>query len=193
MGKHKDLSDFDKCQIVMARRLGQSISKTAGLVGCSRYAVVSTYKKWSKEGQPVNRRQAFSFRSCGRLGACVLFTCGRDGRRIHHKKRQAGGGSVMLWAILYPGIRVDVTLTLTTFLRIVADHVHPFMATVFPDVSGLFQQDNMPCHTAQIVQKWFEEHDNEFKVLTCLPISQISIQLSIYRMCWTNKSEIFRI
>ncbi|KAF4088070.1 hypothetical protein AMELA_G00078690 [Ameiurus melas] len=57
MGKRKDLSDFDKGQIVMARRLGQSISKTAALVGCSRYAVVSTYQKWCKEGQPVNRRQ----------------------------------------------------------------------------------------------------------------------------------------
>lgn len=57
MGKSKDLSDFDKGQIVMARRLGQSISQTAALVGCSRCAVVSTYKKWSKEGQPVNRRQ----------------------------------------------------------------------------------------------------------------------------------------
>uniref|UniRef100_A0A3Q3QNU4 exodeoxyribonuclease III n=1 Tax=Monopterus albus TaxID=43700 RepID=A0A3Q3QNU4_MONAL len=41
----------------MARRLGQSISKTAGLVGCSQAAVVSTYQKWPKEEQPVNRQQ----------------------------------------------------------------------------------------------------------------------------------------
>jgi len=33
MGKRKNLSEFDKGQIVMARRLGQSISKTAALVG----------------------------------------------------------------------------------------------------------------------------------------------------------------
>ncbi|XP_065118090.1 fibroblast growth factor receptor 1-A-like isoform X1 [Paramisgurnus dabryanus] len=46
-----DLSDFDKGQIVMAIRLGQSISKTAALVGCSQSAVVSTYQKWSKEGK----------------------------------------------------------------------------------------------------------------------------------------------
>ncbi|ROL49707.1 hypothetical protein DPX16_16033 [Anabarilius grahami] len=55
MGKRKDLSEFDKGQIVMARRLGQSISKTAALVGCSRSAVV--HQKWSKEGTVVNRRQ----------------------------------------------------------------------------------------------------------------------------------------
>ncbi|KAK3557035.1 hypothetical protein QTP70_024248 [Hemibagrus guttatus] len=42
MGKRKDLSEFDKGQIVMARPLDQSISKTAALVGCSRSAVVST-------------------------------------------------------------------------------------------------------------------------------------------------------
>ncbi|ROL46605.1 hypothetical protein DPX16_3702 [Anabarilius grahami] len=51
MGKHKDLSEFDKDQIVMARRLGQSISKTAALVGCSRSAVVSIYQKWRHEYQ----------------------------------------------------------------------------------------------------------------------------------------------
>ncbi|KAK3562475.1 hypothetical protein QTP86_034585, partial [Hemibagrus guttatus] len=39
MGKCKDLSEFDKDQIMMARRLDQSISKTAALVGCSRSAV----------------------------------------------------------------------------------------------------------------------------------------------------------
>lgn len=40
MGKCRNLSDFDKRQIVMARPLGQSISKTTRLVGCSQYAVV---------------------------------------------------------------------------------------------------------------------------------------------------------
>ncbi|KAK3536514.1 hypothetical protein QTP86_013837 [Hemibagrus guttatus] len=46
MGKREDLSEFDKGQIVMARRLDQSISKTAALVGCSRSAVVSIYQKY---------------------------------------------------------------------------------------------------------------------------------------------------
>ncbi|KAK3570596.1 hypothetical protein QTP86_023653, partial [Hemibagrus guttatus] len=54
MGKCKDLSEFDKDEIVMARPLDQSISKTAALVGCSRSAVVSIYQKWSKEGTVVN-------------------------------------------------------------------------------------------------------------------------------------------
>ncbi|ROL43997.1 hypothetical protein DPX16_10281 [Anabarilius grahami] len=57
MGKRKDLSEFDKGQVVMARQLGQSISKTVALVGCSQSAVVRIYQKWSKEGIVVNRRQ----------------------------------------------------------------------------------------------------------------------------------------
>ena len=57
MGRSEDLSDFDKGQIVMARRLGQSISEMARLVGCSQSAVVSTYRQWSEERQTTNRRQ----------------------------------------------------------------------------------------------------------------------------------------
>jgi len=34
MGRNKYLSDFDKGQIVMARQLGQSISKMERIVGC---------------------------------------------------------------------------------------------------------------------------------------------------------------
>uniref|UniRef100_A0AAY5KFW1 Tc1-like transposase DDE domain-containing protein n=1 Tax=Esox lucius TaxID=8010 RepID=A0AAY5KFW1_ESOLU len=91
-------------------------------------------------------------------------------------RRQAGGGSVMLWAMfcgetLGPAIHVDVTLTRTTYLSIVADHVHPFMATVFRHGIGLFQQDNAPGHEAKMVQEWFGEHKNKFKVLTRPPNS----------------------
>ncbi|KAK3540365.1 hypothetical protein QTP70_030116 [Hemibagrus guttatus] len=39
MGKRKDLSEFDKGQIMMARPLDQNISKTAALVWCSRSVV----------------------------------------------------------------------------------------------------------------------------------------------------------
>ena len=73
------------------------------------------------------------------------------------------------WETLGPGIHVDVTLTRTTYLNIVADQVHPFMAMVFPDGSGLFQQDNAP-----ILQKLFRNglrSMTEFKVLTWPPNS----------------------
>ncbi|KAK3559176.1 hypothetical protein QTP86_005072 [Hemibagrus guttatus] len=90
-------------------------------------------------------------------------------------RRQACDGSVMLWAMfcwetLGP-IHVDVTLTRTTYLSIVTDHVHPFMETVFPDGYGLFWQDNALCHKAKMVQEWFNEHNKEFEVLFWPPNS----------------------
>ncbi|KAK3544158.1 hypothetical protein QTP86_003944 [Hemibagrus guttatus] len=48
MGKHKDLSEFEKDHIVMARPLDQSISKTAALVGCSRSAMTMYSISWKQ-------------------------------------------------------------------------------------------------------------------------------------------------
>ena len=33
-----------------------------------------------------------------------------------------------------------------TYLNIVADHEHLFMATMYPSSNGYFQHDNAPCH-----------------------------------------------
>ena len=77
--------------------------------------------------------------------------------------------AMFCWETLGPAIHVDVSLTRVTYLNIVADQVHPFMAMVFPDGSGLFQQDNAPCHTAHIVRECFEEHYEVFTVLPWLP------------------------
>ena len=70
-----------------------------------------------------------------------------------------------------PAIHVDVNLTGVTDLNIIADQVHPFMAMVFLDGSGLLRQDNAPCHTAHIVREWFEELDEVFTVLPWPPNS----------------------
>ncbi len=49
----------------------------------------------------------------------------------------AGGGGVMVWGIfswhtLGPLVPIDHRLNATVYLSIVADHVHPFMTTVYP-------------------------------------------------------------
>ncbi len=86
---------------------------------------------------------------------------------------QAAGGGVMVWGIyswhtLGP---FEHCLNDTAYLSIVADHVHPFMTTVYPSSDGYFQQENTPCHKAQIISDWFLEHDNEFTLLTWPPQS----------------------
>ena len=48
-----------------------------------------------------------------------------------------------------------VTMTCTTYLSIVADHMHPLIEMVFSDGCGLFQQNNELCLKAKMVQEWF--------------------------------------
>lgn len=39
------------------------------------------------------------------------------------------------------------------------------MQTIFPESNGIFQDNNAPIRTAEIVQSWFKEHENEVKHL----------------------------
>ncbi len=89
---------------------------------------------------------------------------------------QAGGGGVMVWGIfswhtLGPLVPIEHRLNTTAYLSIVADHVHPFMTTVYPSSNGYVQQDIAPCHKAQIISYWFLEHDNELTFLKWPPQS----------------------
>ncbi len=70
-----------------------------------------------------------------------------------------------------PLVPIEHRLNATVYLSIVADHVHPFMTTVYPSSDGYFQQDNAPCHKAQFISDWFLEHDNEFTLLKWPPQS----------------------
>ncbi len=86
------------------------------------------------------------------------------------------GGGVMVWRIyswhnLGPLLPIEHRLNTTAYPSIVADHVHPFMTTVYQSSDGYFQQDNAPCHKALIISDWFLEHDNEFTLLKCPPQS----------------------
>ncbi len=83
---------------------------------------------------------------------------------------------VMVWGIfswhtLGPLVPIEHPLNATAYLSIVADHVHPFMTTVYPSSDDHFQQDNAPCHKAQIISDWFLEHENEFTLLKWPPRS----------------------
>jgi len=45
------------------------------------------------------------------------------------------------------------------------------MATVYPSSDGYFQQNNAPCHKAQIISNWILEPDNESPDLN--PLEQL--------------------
>ncbi len=77
---------------------------------------------------------------------------------------------IFSWHTLGLLVPTEHRLNTTVYLSIVADHVHPFMTTVY-HLLMYFQQDNAPCHKAQIISDWFLEHDNEFTLLKCPPQS----------------------
>ncbi len=72
---------------------------------------------------------------------------------------------IFSWDTLSPLVPIENRLNATACLSIVADHVYPFMTTVYNSSYGYFQQDNAPCHKAQIISDWFLKHDNEFTLL----------------------------
>ncbi len=87
---------------------------------------------------------------------------------------QAGGGVMVLgvfsWHTLGPLVPIEHRLNTTAYLSIVADHVHPFITTVYPS-SDATSSRIMHRHKAQIIPEWFLEHDNEFTLLKWPPQS----------------------
>ncbi len=77
---------------------------------------------------------------------------------------------IFSWHTLGALVPIEHCLNATAYLSIIADHVHPFMTTVY-HLLMYFQQDNAPCHKAQIISDWFLEHDNEFTLLKWPPKS----------------------
>ncbi|GBO03945.1 hypothetical protein AVEN_164652-1 [Araneus ventricosus] len=76
------------------------------------------------------------------------------------------------------------------YLDIIADQLHPYMTFVFPTGNGIFQQDNAPCHKARILLEWFEEHTDEFQLMSWLPNSPDLIRWSTFRISWSGSSEL---
>lgn len=73
----------------------------------------------------------------------------------------------MLWAVLYCetlglGEHVDEHVD-SPCTYIVTHQVHPVTATVFANVSVLFQQDTASYLIAEIDQEQFKKHDKDFK------------------------------
>ena len=120
---------------------------------------------------------SFSFRSRGWPCTCAPITWGSDGTRMHWGKttswwRECDAlGNVLLGN---PGSghsfeRQFDTCHLPKHRCRPGTPLQNTKAMVFPDGSGLFQQDNAPCRTAHIVREWFEEHDEMFTVLLWPP------------------------
>ncbi len=102
---------------------------------------------------------------------------------------QAGGG-VMVWGIfswhtLGPLVPIEHHLNATAYLSIVADHVHPFMTTVYPSSDVYFQQDNVT--KLKSSQTGFLNMTMSSLYSNGLHSHQISIQLNTFGMWWNGR------
>lgn len=120
------------------------IERCYNIVHCSllcmwRHRCRLVWVIWQKISTMSNvRRIMFPFTSCGRCS--MLLTWKRDGTRIHYgEKKQAGGDSVMLWAMLCGETWVLAFMWVLIVPNNVAERVHSYMITVFFNGSGTFQ------------------------------------------------------
>ncbi len=89
---------------------------------------------------------------------------------------QAGDGGVMVWGIISWHTLGPLCTNWASFKPYSLPEYccwpcRPFITTVYPSSNDYFQQDNAPCHKAQIISDWFLEHDNEFTLLKWPPQS----------------------
>lgn len=82
-----------------------------------------------------------------------------------------GGGEGGIFLAHFEPLSTELFLNATAYEGIVADHILPFMTTVYPSSDSYFQQDNAPCHKAYVISNWFLEQDNELTVLRWPPHS----------------------
>ncbi|KAK3509292.1 hypothetical protein QTP70_028577 [Hemibagrus guttatus] len=172
MGKRKDLSKFDKGQIVMARPLDQSISKTAALVEFSRSAVVSIYQKdpFSPEKNWTVAQWSKALFS-DETKFCISF--GNRGPRVWRKGGEAHSPSCLKSSIKFPqsviwgaissaGVGplcfLKTKVTAPVYQEILEHFMLPSPDQLSEDADFIFQQDLAPAHTAKTTKSWLNDH-----------------------------------
>lgn len=91
-------------------------------------------------------------------------------------RRQASFVTMFCWETMGPTIHADEKYHLPKYCCRPETSFH----TVFPNGSGVFQQDDVLSHTAKMDQEWQEEHNNKLNVWLGLQIPQIVIYSSIW-------------
>ncbi len=129
MGKKGDLRDFERGMVVGVRRTGLSISQTADLLGFSHTTISRVYRECSEKKKLSRERQLCGRKCLDVRGRRRMVRLVRDDRKATVSQittRYNQGAQYHLWTYN------TTQLNATVYLSIAADHVHPFMTTVYP-------------------------------------------------------------
>ncbi len=105
---------------------------------------------------------------------------------------QVGGGGVMVWGIfswhtLGPLVPIEHRLNATVYLSIVADHVHPFMTTVYPSSDATSSRIMHHVTKLKSSQTGFLNMTMSSLYSNGLHSHQISIQQSTFGVWWNGR------
>jgi len=62
-------------------------------------------------------------------------------------------------------ITLNGRITISDYMDILGNQVHPTIQMLFPYCDEIFQDDSSPIHTARSVQSWLEEHEGALQHL----------------------------
>lgn len=87
-----------------------------------------------------------------------------------------------------PGNANNHCLIATAYLKIVADHVHAFVATICQSSSGYLQHDNAPNHKAKVISNWPSQTQSEaLPYITIVFLIKCLVSVIIYMITYVNK------
>jgi len=117
-------------------------------------------KRWLEESHPWNLTCFTDEKKFNLDGPDNWATWMDEGRKIYRNKRQLGGGSVMVWGILFPDgylhlEKIEGILNADKYLELLAKII-PKLDREFGRGEYYFQQDNASVHTAKKVKDYIE-------------------------------------
>ncbi|GFY10908.1 transposable element Tcb2 transposase [Trichonephila clavipes] len=62
-------------------------------------------------------------------------------------------------------VRVPTSLNAIRYVKLLRDHLHPFILFHYPHSNGVFQQDNCTSHKSRLATGWLDEHSSELPVI----------------------------